>query len=66
MKYFLTLLNEMGLRGSEKEETKLIRQNYFPLTYIKLVYFLIRKKLKSNSLDQNICMFLRKETSHIS
>ena len=31
---------------------------------MKLIYYLTRKTLKSDSLIQDICMFLQKETSH--
>ena len=39
-----------------------IWQNNLFLAYIRLVHYLTRKILKSNSLLQNICMFLQKET----
>ena len=38
MKYFRTLLYEMGPRGPIKGNTQLIRQNDFSLIKIKLVY----------------------------
>ena len=31
---------------------------------MNLVYYLTRETIKSNSLVQNICVFLQKETSH--
>ena len=58
MKYFHKALHEMGPQGSTTRNTQLISQNDFPLTQIKLVYYLTRKTLKSSSLVQNICMFL--------
>ena len=60
----LTLLYEMGNPGPTKGNTQLIRQNNFSLTEIKLVYYLVRKILMSNSLVQNIYIFLEKNKSH--
>ena len=64
MKYFRTLLHEIGPQEPTKENAQLNRQNDFSFTWIKLVYCLIRKTLWCNSLVQKICMFLQKETSH--
>ena len=59
----LTQLHEMGTPGPIKGNAQLIRQNYFSLIWIKLVYYLGRI-LKSNSLVQNIYIFLEKNKSH--
>ena len=50
LKYFATLLHEMGPQGHNKGNAKLIRQNDF--------------SNQCNSLVQEICLFLQKETSH--
>ena len=64
MKYFATLLPDIGPRELTKGNTQLTRQNEFSSTKIKLVYCLTRKTLRCNSLVQKICMFIQKEISH--
>ena len=50
--------------GTHKRKCSINRQNKFPFTEFKLVYILIRKTLKCNSLVVKHCVFLQKKTSH--
>ena len=57
-------LHEMGPWGPTQRNAQLTRLNNFSFTQIKLEYCLTRKALKRNSLVQEMCMSLQKNSSN--
>ena len=60
MKYFCNVNVDPWSMLTVKKYTQLIRHNDFCLTLFKLVYYLARKTLKSNSLFRTFVCFFRK------